>query len=317
MKLLIAGGTGQIGQSLTRHFLANHHQITILSRNPKDSTHERLTYLEWDGVSLGDWAEVLNDVDVVINLAGRTVNCRYTDANLEQMMSSRVHSTRVIGQAIEQAFAPPRLWLQMSTATIYSHRFDAANDELTGLIGGDEPNAPDSWAYSIEIAKAWEYEQERVATPQTRKVSLRAAMTMAPDRGGIFDVLYTITRLGLGGPVGGGQQFVSWIHEDDFICAVELLIDQEGIRGPVNLCSPYPLPQKDFMSILRGAMGTKLGLPATRWMAEIGAFFMRTDTELLLKSRRVIPTRLLELGMEFKYPYWDEAARDLVAKRRS
>ena len=317
MKLLIAGGTGQIGQSLTRHFLANHHQITILSRNPKDSTHERLTYLEWDGVSLGDWAEVLNDVDVVINLAGRTVNCRYTDANLEQMMSSRVHSTRVIGQAIEQAFAPPRLWLQMSTATIYSHRFDAANDELTGLIGGDEPNAPDSWAYSIEIAKAWEYEQERVATPQTRKVSLRAAMTMAPDRGGIFDVLYTITRLGLGGPVGGGQQFVSWIHEDDFICAVELLIDQEGIRGPVNLCSPYPLPQKDFMSILRDAMGTKLGLPATRWMAEIGAFFMRTDTELLLKSRRVIPTRLLELGMEFKYPYWDEAARDLVAKRRS
>ena len=142
-------------------------------------------------------------------------------------------------------------------------------------------------------------------------------MTMTPDQGGIFDVLYTMTRLGLGGSVGGGQQFVSWIHEHDFIRAIELLIDSDHVTGPVNLCAPHPLTQREFMSELRAAVGTKIGLPATKWMAEIGAFFMRTDTELLLKSRRVIPTRLIELGMEFKYTHWDQAARDLVTQRRS
>ena len=317
MNILIAGGTGQLGQSLTRYFLNQEHRVTILSRATQVSDHERLVYVQWDGETLGEWAELMNKVDVVINLAGRTVNCRYTPDNLRQMMDSRVYSTRVIGQAIKVASTPPRVWLQMSTATIYAHRFDAPNDEMTGVIGGDEHDTPDYWSYSVEIAKAWEREQEEAQTPGTRKVCLRSAMTMTPDRGGIFDVLYGMTKLGLGGPVGGGGQFVSWIHEHDFLGAIELLIDRDQVTGPVNLCAPHPLTQRDFMRMLRDAVGMRVGLPATRWMAEVGAWVLRTDTELLLKSRRVIPTRLIELGMAFEYPHWAQAARDLVAQRRS
>ena len=317
MKILLAGGTGQIGQSLIRHFLAQQHEITVLSRHVHIPSHTSIRSLQWDGEILGPWAEVINEIDVVINLAGRTVNCRYTEANLKQMMDSRVNSTRVIGQALEQATKPPQVWLQMSTATIYAHRFDTPHDEDTGAIGGDEANVPDYWSYSVDIAQAWEREQTRAHTPKTRKVCLRAAMTMTPDLGGIFDTLYRLTRLGLGGSVAGGKQMVSWIHEDDFITALDLLIHHDTIAGPINLCAPHPLSQGEFMRTLRQSMKVKLGLPATKWMAEIGAFVMRTDTELLLKSRYVIPTRLIELGMEFKYPSWPEATRDLVSQRQS
>ena len=268
--------------------------------------------LAWDGRTLGDWVQAIDGADLVLNLAGRSVDCRYTRSNLDQMMRSRVDSTRIVGQAIAQATQPPPLWLQMSTATIYAHRFDAPNDEQTGVIGGAEPDAPEYWGFSIEIAKAWELEQERADTPDTRKVALRAAMVMSPDRGGIFHVLSRMTRLGLGGPIAGGRQYVSWIHEQDFVRAVDFLIDHKDITGPVNLAAPNPLPQRDFMVALRRAWRTPIGLPAAAWMAEIGAFFLRTDTELLLKSRRVVPGRLLAEGFTFDHPQWPEAAANLV-----
>jgi len=245
------------------------------------------------------------------------VNCRYTEENLKEMMSSRVDSTKAVGLAIEQAARPPRVWLQMSTATIYAHRFDAPNDEATGRIGGAEPGAPGYWKFSIDIATAWERAQREANTPRTRKVALRSAMVMSPDRGGIFDVLLGLTRLGLGGPIAGGRQFVSWIHDRDFTRAVELLIEREDLEGPVNLAAPNPLPQRDFMAAVRAASGTWIGLPATKWMAEIGAFFLRSDTELTLKSRRVIPGRLLQAGFSFDFPTWPDAARDLVERQRA
>jgi len=245
------------------------------------------------------------------------VNCRYTDANLKGMMSSRVDSTRAVGLAIEKAVRPPRVWLQMSTATIYAHRFDAPNDEATGRIGGDEPDAPGYWKFSIDIARAWERAQQEATTPQTRKVALRSTIVMSPDRGGIFDVLLGLTRLGLGGPIAGGRQFVSWIHDRDFARAVEFLIEHDDIAGPVNLAAPNPIPQRDFMAALRAAWGTRLGLPAMKWMVEIGAFFLRTDTELILKSRRVVPERLLGAGFSFDFPDWPGAAHDLVERRRT
>ncbi len=253
--------------------------------------------------------------DVVINLAGRSVSCRYTDENLAAMMNSRVESARVVGQAIAAARRPPKLWLQMSTATIYAHRYDAANDERTGVIGGDESGVPGYWAYSIQIARNWEAEQEQADTPGTRKVALRSAMVMSPDRGGVFDVLSWLARLGLGGPVAGGRQYVSWIHDGDFVRAVEFLIGRADIEGAVNLAAPGPLPQREFMRTLRAAWHMPVGLPATRWMAEIGAYAMRSDTELLLKSRRVVPGRLLESGFTFDYPDWRSAAADLVPRR--
>lgn len=311
MKVVLAGGTGQVGAVLDRALTAAGHDVVVLSRNP---VHER--QVAWDGRTSGPWTAEIDGSDVVVNLAGRSVSCRYTEANLRDMMDSRVQSADAVGAAIAAAAKPPALWLQMSTATIYAHRFDAAHDEATGVIGGTETGVPDYWEYSVRIAKNWERAQEEATTPRTRKVALRAAMVMSPDRGGVFDVLLRMARLGLGGPVAGGAQYLSWIHDRDFVRAVEFLIARDDIAGPVNLAAPGPLPHRAFMRDLRAAAGVRVGLPATKWMAEIGAFVLRTDTELLLKSRRVVPGRLLEEGFVFEQAAWPDAAADLVRRAR-
>ena len=194
------------------------------------------------------------------------------------------------------------MWLQASTATIYAHRYDSPNDEHSGILGGDEPSAPDSWRFSIDVARAWERAFEEAVTDGTRKVALRSAMTLSPDPGGVFDTLLGLARHGLGGSAGDGRQFMSWIHDEDFIAAVRWLIDRDDIEGAVNVAAPNPLPNAEFMRVLREACGVRFGLPANKWMLEIGAVFMRTETELILKSRRVVPARLLEHGFKFKYP---------------
>jgi uncharacterized protein len=311
MKIVLPGGTGQLGRLLERAFRARGDEVVVLSRGGGAGS------VAWDAQSLGPWASEIDGSDVVLNLAGRNVNCRYTAENLKAMLSSRVDSTRAVGLAIAQAKRPPRLWLQMSTATIYAHRFDAANDEATGEIGGNEPGAPPGWRGSIEIAQAWEQAQGEAATPRTRKVLLRASLVASPDRGGVFDVLLGLTRRGLGGPIAGGRQFVSWVHDRDFVRALEFLIDHEELDGPVIVAAPGPLPQREFMAAIRAAAGVKVGLPATAWMATIGAVFMGTETELVLKSRRVVPGRLLEAGFGFEFPEWPAAARDLVARWRA
>lgn len=263
MKVVIPGGTGQVGAILNRVLTAEGHDVVVLTRRPV-----RDREVLWDGETLGPWAEVIDGSDVVVNLAGRSVSCRYTAANLRAMMDSRVRSATVVGEAIAAAARPPRVWMQMSTATVYAHRFDAPNDEATGVLGGTEPGVPGYWAYSVEIAKAWERAQEQAETPDTRKVALRSAMVMSPDRGGVFDVMLRLARLGLGGPVAGGAQYVSWIHDHDFVRAVEFLADRDDLAGPVNLAAPVPLPQRTFMRAMRAAWGVPVGLPATRWMAE-------------------------------------------------
>ncbi|MEU5090499.1 DUF1731 domain-containing protein [Streptomyces sp. NPDC021356] len=312
MKVVLPGGTGQVGTLLERALTAAGHDVVVLTRHPR-----RAGQVGWDGRTLGPWAEVIDGCDVVVNLAGRSVNCRYTQENLRAMTDSRVDSARVVGEAVAAAGRPPRLWLQMSTATVYAHRFDAPHDEATGVIGGSEPGVPGYWARSVAIARAWEREQERAATPHTRKVALRSAMVMSPDRGGVFDVLLRLARLGLGGPVAGGAQYVSWVHDHDFVRAVLFLAGREDIEGPVNIAAPAPVPQRTLMRVLRTAWGVPVGLPATRWMAEAGAFVLRSDTELLLKSRRVVPGRLLDAGFAFDHPQWPEAAVDLVRRMRA
>jgi uncharacterized protein (TIGR01777 family) len=312
MKIIIPGGTGQVGTLLAREFHKAGHEVVVLSRTPQKLPWKIII---WDAKTLGDWVTAIDNSDIVINLAGRSVNCRYSPANRKLILDSRVQSTLVIGNAIAQANKPPKVWLQASTATIYAHRFDAANNEATGIIGGGEPNAPDTWKFSIEVAKAWENAANEISTPNTRKVLLRSAMTMSPDKDGIFDTLLNLTKLGLGGTAGNGQQFVSWIHEYDFIQAIHWIIQHEEINGAINLSSPNPLPYSEFMQQLRKACGVSIGLPATKWMLEIGAFFMKTETELILKSRRVIPSRLLQAGFQFKYPAWREAALELYKKK--
>lgn len=313
MKIVIPGGSGQIGGLLARAFVADGHQVTVLSRHPSPAPWP---VVAWDAETVGDWAAEFEDADVVINLAGRSVNCRYTDANRQLIMASRIKSTKAVCTAIAQAARPPRVWLQASTATVYAHRYDAANDEATGILGGSEPGAPETWQFSIDVAKAWERAAMEISLPATRLVLLRSAMTMSPDPGGILDVLLGLVRRGLGGTCGDGRQYVSWIHERDFVRGIYWLIERTELSGPVNLTSPNPLPNAEFMRTLRKAWGIRIGLPATHWMLELGAFAMRTESELILKSRRVTPGRLLDSGFAFQFPTWNEAALDLCQRWR-
>jgi uncharacterized protein (TIGR01777 family) len=313
MKILIAGGSGQVGAILARSFHQRGHAVTVLTRTPRPAPWQTLS---WDGETLGPWIDALDHSDVLINLAGRSVNCRYNAANRKAIMDSRVLSTRILHAAIASIANPPRVWLNASTATIYRHALDRTMDELTGEFGGNEPGAPDTWNFSIEVAKAWEAAFFSTPMPSTRMIALRSAMTFSPDHGGVFDVFLRLVRFGLGGTNLPGTQFVSWIHETDFIRAIDFLIERDDLSGPINLASPNPLPNRDFLRILREAWGTRFGLPATRWMLELGTFLLRTESELVLKSRRVVPTHLLNAGFTFTYPTWPEAAHDLVARWR-
>ncbi|MGB4988876.1 MAG: DUF1731 domain-containing protein [Pyrinomonadaceae bacterium] len=270
----------------------------------------------WDGKTQGEWSKEIDGSDVVINLAGRSVNCRYTDENRRLIMDSRVDSTRAVGEAIAISENPPRVWLQAATATIYAHHFDAPNDDLNGIIGGLEDDAPDTWNFSIDVAQEWENAANDVITPDTRKVLMRSAMTMSPDKDGIFDVLLGLVNKGLGGTAGDGRQYISWVHETDFINAVKFLIDHDELEGPVNIAAPNPLPNKEFMRIFRKVSNTSIGLPASKWMLEFGAFFLQTETELILKSRRVVSKRLEDAGFEFIYRDWEDACRELYARRK-
>ena len=308
MKVVIPGGSGQVGTILARALHGDGHDVLVLSRCPGPRPWR---VAAWDGATPGGWQRDVDGSDVVINLTGRSVNCRYTPANRRQILESRVASTRLVGEAIARAARPPRVWLQASTATIYAHRYDRANDERSGMLGGDEPRAPGSWRFSVDVARAWERAFDDAMTVRTRKVALRSAMTLSPDRGGVFDTLLGLVRHGLGGKAGDGHQFMSWIHHEDFVAAVRWLIDRDDIEGVVNVAAPNPLPNADFMRTLRDASGASVGLPASRWMLEMGAVFLRTETELILKSRRVVPARLLEHGFTFRYPNWSDAARDL------
>ena len=313
MRIVIAGGSGQVGCILARYFRSAGHCVIVLSRNPRPAPWRMV---QWDGTSAGEWISELEGSDVCINLAGRSVNCRYTPKNRRTIYDSRIRSTRLLHDVIAALSQPPRIWVNASTATIYRHSLDRAMNEIDGELGGNEPGVPDTWNFSIDVAKSWEQAFFSVTTPRTRQVAIRSAMTFSPDRGGVFDVLLGLVRRGLGGTQGPGNQFVSWIHESDFARAIDLLIVREEFSGVVNISSPNPLPNRDFLRALREAWGTVIGLPVSASMLEIGCFLMRTESELVLKSRRVVPCHLLNAGFEFSFPEWPAAARELVGRWR-
>jgi uncharacterized protein len=314
MKIVIPGGSGQVGTVLARAWHARGHDVVVLSRRPTSAPWRTVG---WDAQSRGAWEAELEGADVVVNLVGRSVNCRYSPANRIEIMQSRVVSTRVLGEAMAAAARPPRVWLQSSTATIYAHRFDAPNDEATGILGGDEPSAPDTWRFSIDVARSWESAATAVANPHTRLVLLRSAMIMSPDPDGVFDTLLGLVRRGLGGQSGNGRQYVSWIHEHDFVRALDWIVAHEALEGAINIASPNPLPNAAFMRGLREAWGIRVGLPAAEWMLEIGAIALRTESELILKSRRVVPGVLLQDGFTFDHATWPEAASELCTRWRA
>ena len=264
------------------------------------------TVIEWDGRSLDRWIDAIDGAQVVLNLAGRSVNCRYNKSNRDEIMRSRVESTSVLGRAIARAKSPPKVWLNSATATIYRHAEDRPQDELSGEIGA---------GFSVNVALAWEKTFFDCVTPGVRKVALRSAMVMGRGAGGSFEVFRTLVRFGLGGRMGSGEQYVSWVHVEDFCRAIEFVIEGDDLDGPINIASPHPLRNVEFMNSLRKAAHVKIGLPAPKWMLEIGAVLLRTETELPLKSRFVVPTRLVGSGFVFKYSDWREAAANLINSR--
>jgi uncharacterized protein len=311
MRIVIPGGSGQVGHVLARHFHAQGHAVTVLSRHPQTAPW---AVLPWDGLTSDAWVDALEGADACINLAGRSVNCRYTAGNRRAMYDSRILSTRLLNRVISNLHRPPRVWLNASTATIYRHALDRPMDEATGELGGGEPGAPRRWDFSIRIAKDWEEAFFATPTPATRKVALRSAIIFSPDAGGPFALLSRLVRLGLGGANGSGRQFVSWIHDADFVRAVELLLSDDVWTGVVNLAAPQPLPNRAFMQALREAWAVPIGLPAAAWMIGAAGLLLRTESELVLKSRRVVPGRLLDAGFQFQFPEWPAAARDLAAR---
>lgn len=302
-RIILAGGSGFLGQALAKHFTTRNCEVLVLTRHPT-KTNE----LAWDGESLGDWARHIDGADAVINLCGRSVDCRYTAANRRILINSRVKPTHVLGQAIAQCANPPAVWLNASSATIYRHTFGPAWDE-TGTDFAATPEVCDE--FSLRIIGEWEKVFYAPTLPSTRRIALRTTMVLGHAKNSVFPVLCRLARLGLGGRMGSGQQFVSWLHVDDFCRAIEWLIEHEDISGPVNIAAPNTVTNTEMMRHFRQLVGMPIGLPATAWMLEIGAFFMRTETELILKSRRVIPGKLLASGFTFDHPTFPQALANL------
>lgn len=302
-KIILAGGTGFIGQSLAKYFSQRGYRITILTRNPdKFNSNDKINYVKWDGVNLSEWKKELEGTKVVINLSGRTVNCRYNEKNKQQIYDSRLNSTQVIGEAIVQCEHPPELWINAGSATIYRHALDRPMDEETGEFGE---------GFSVDVCQKWEAKFEEMQTPNTRKVFLRIAMVLGKE-GGVMKPLYNLVKLGLGGTQGKGDQRISWIHELDFNYLVEWLMEHPEIEGTFNASAPDPQPNQVFMKMLRKVSGKSFGLPATRWMLELGAIFIQTETELITKSRWVIPKKVQELGFAFQYPKLEGALDEII-----
>lgn len=297
MKITIAAGTGFLGKNLERYFTEKGNQVFILTRNPK-----RENEIYWDAKTLGDWGSLIEGSDVLINLTGKSVDCRYNEKNKEEIYSSRIESTKVLQQAIDQCIDKPKVWLNASSATIYTHSETNLNTEENGIIGDD---------FSMNICKSWENEFFKTKTENIRKVALRTSIVLG-NNGGAFPKVKMITKFGLGGKQGRGNQNISWIHIDDFCRAIEFIIYNENISGEINITAPNPLSNEDFMRKLRQQMKIPFGLNAPVWQLEIASIFLNTETELLLKSRNVYPDKLMNSGFKFSYSEIDSAFENLI-----
>jgi len=305
-RIILAGGSGFLGQSLAAYFEERGFEVIILTRS-QGGPGMRGRHVVWDGRTIGHWMEELEGASSVVNLTGKSVNCRYNARNRQEILNSRVDSTHALGQAIGHCTRPPQVWLNASTATVYRHTFGAPLDEN----GETEATAEAKDRFSVEVAWTWERALNEARTPATRKVAMRMAMVLGSAKNSVFPVLRRLVRLGLGGRMGSGRQIVSWLHEADFCRAVDWLLNHEDLEGPINLTAPNPLPNGQMMRVLRQVCRIPFGLPAERWMLEVGAFLLRTETELIIKSRRVIPGRLLESGFQFQFPAIREAFENL------
>lgn len=303
-KIVLAGGNGYLGGVLAAYYQTRAKEVIILSRKAKPADGNIKT-LQWDGQTVGEWATMLDDADLLINLCGKNVNCRYTKTNKAAIVESRVVPTKLLGRVIAEMVHPPKLWINVTSATIYRHAEDRPQDEETGEIG---------YGFSIDVCRQWEETFFDTHTPHTRKIALRMGIVLG--RGdGAFPRLLNLVKFGLGGKQGNGEQYVSWVHEQDAAKCTEWLMQREDLAGVINCTAPEPVKNTVFMQAIRDAYGIKLGLPAPAWLLEIGAKVIGTETELILKSRWVLPKRLLDSGYTFIFSKTAHAVHDLLSIR--
>jgi len=304
MKIILAGGTGYLGKLLQSHYHKTAHEVVVFSRSER-TNYDNIKFIQWDATHIRpEWTDELYNADVLINLCGRTVNCRYNEKNKKEIIDSRVKSTAILGKALHLMKNKLRLWINFSSATIYRHSLDKDMTESKGEIGT---------GFSVEVCKAWEkafYEKEHKGI---RKVALRLAMVMGKEDGPLVPLL-GFSKIGLGGKMGKGEQYVSWLSEIDYLNIIDLIIANNQLQENINCCSPNPKPNSEFMADIRKAYGVRFGLNLRSWMLKIGAFFMGTETELITKSRRVVPERLLEAGYKFVNPEFGRYVKELVNK---
>ena len=301
-KLIIAAGTGFLGQVLVDHFKDSFDEIVILTRG-KSENKNNIKYVNWNAKTFSGWEKELENTDILINLAGKSVDCRYNEKNKQEIFNSRIESTKILNEAVLQCENPPKHWLNSSTSTIYRFSLDKQMDETTGEIGND---------FSMNIAKSWEKAFFETKTPKTLKTALRTSIVLGKN-GGAFIPLKTLAKLGMGGKQGNGKQFISWIHEKDFARAVAFVIENK-LENEINIVSPNPIRNVDFMSKLRKAVGMPIGISQPEWLLELGSKIINTETELVLKSRNVIPKRLQENGFTFNYDSVDKTFENLLQK---
>lgn len=295
--IIIAGGSGFLGQVLENHFSKKSYHIKILTRNPIKENQ-----ILWDAKTIGNWVSELENSEAIINLTGKSVDCRYTEQNKKLIYDSRIDATKIIGKAINLCESPPKVWFNSSTATIYEHSLNKEMTEENGVTGDD---------FSMNIAKSWEKASYEIENPKTRKIVLRTSIVLG-KKGGAFIPLKNLTKFGLGGKQGLGNQKVSWIHETDFARAIEFILTHGNIEGAFNLSVPKPTDNKTLMKTFRKEMKIPFGIPHPKWILEIGAKIIGTETELLLKSRNVIPERLEQAGFKFKYSSLNKAISNLI-----
>lgn len=300
--IVVFGANGFLGRYLTRYFSRNGKEVVAVARSRKGWSGDGM-FLEWDGKTRGPWDLALEGAEAVINLAGRSVDCRYTLENRRQIVASRVDSTRVIGEAINACKMPPKTWLNASTATWYRHAEDKPQDDWMG-----EPGT----GFSCDVAQQWEDAFFGAPVPPaTRKLALRLGMVLANEPSTVYDVIRKLASRGLGGTMGGGNQRLSWIHMEDFLRAADFAINDPFLDGVVNVTAPEFPTNREWMRTFREAAGMPLGLPAPKWLLKVGARLLETETELVLKSRWADSLRLRDAGFRWRWSRSVDAIADL------
>lgn len=301
-RIVIAAGTGFIGSSFVEYF-GESNDIIILTRHARPSSG-RIRYEQWDGEHQGNWIHALEDADLLINLTGKSVNCRYNASNKQAIVNSRVNATRALGAAILTLKNPPKVWINAGSATIYRHAEDRPMDEFNGEIEND---------FSVQVCKLWEQSFNSITLPRTRKIILRIGITLGWKPGGVMQPYLNLIKAGLGGHQGSGKQMYTWIHITDVCRMVAWLYENDALSGVFNCTAPHPVTNKVFMKTLRHAAGYRFGLPAPVPLLKAGAMLIGTEAELLLKSRWVLPARATREGFTFQFPELAGACSDIVA----